>query len=330
MGKPSMAIEFYQPILDKLSSAQYFNYCICLYSANRYDDAIEAASTGIKKYPGYKDFYHPILYAQTEKKLYREAVETYKEVLKLEKLYARDHTYAIDCYLHLNDVAEATRAADRIYATDDENTLKAAGLIGRTITRKSNTYENLQEYDKAADVYLKYMETRDYDKAEEFYNTRTGNKTTKEKLMSVDMYNWALEYYKKVSDQYLEQEEKDKGVEQCAEAFEALQEKFPNYNVEEATYIRAGVLAMIDDKEKFANSRALSFYEKLVSLSAAGNQVSNSHLSKAYFYLTYYWLIIKNNKVKGMDNYNKYKSLNPDDTTFDSMVNFKYASRRRR
>lgn len=337
MGKPSMALEQYQSVLDKLNETQYFNYCMCLYSLDKYDETIEAANAGFGRYPEYKDFCRPIFYAQSDKKQYRDAVATYNDVLKLNNIFARDHTHALICYLNLNDTREATMAANRIYDTDDENTFKAVEMAAKTIMGKAEGYEKRAEFNEAIDVYRTYYEEKDYGKAVNFYATKTQNPKTEKELRAADMFNWVMVYYSKAKEEF-DETGQPKGLEQmtaeakeCDEAFRGFQEKYHDYKKENMLYCLADAWRDVDIKESYANGRALPYYQQLIDM-ASNEGLRNSYtvLSYAYHYMTVYNLIVTNDTHKSIAYAKKYKEINPEDTVFDRIINTKVKTSRRR
>lgn len=337
MGKPSMAIGMYQSVLDKLNETQYFNYCMCLYSLDKYDETIEAANVGIKKYPDYKEFCRPIFYSLSEKKQYNDAVATYRDVLKLSNLFARDHTHALICYLNLNDIAEATRAANRIYDTDDENTFKAIDMASKTIIGKAEGYEKRAEFDEAIKVYRTYYEEKDYSKAVNFYATKTQSPKTEEELRAADMFNWVTVYFSKVTEEY-DETGQPKGLEQmmteareCEESFREFQAKYPDYKKENILYCLAVAWRGVDIKESYINGRALPYFQQLMTM-ASGEGLSNSHtvLTYAYHYMAIYNYFAVKDLNKGIAYAKKFKELNPESTDLDGIINTKVNTSRRR
>lgn len=337
MGKPSMAIGMYQSVLDKLNETQYFNYCMCLYSLDKYDETIEAANVGIKKYPDYKEFCRPIFYSLSEKKQYNDAVATYRDVLKLSNLFARDHTHALICYLNLNDIAEATRAANRIYDTDDENTFKAIDMASKTIIGKAEGYEKRAEFDEAIKVYRTYYEEKDYSKAVNFYAIKTQSPKTEEELRAADMFNWVTVYFSKVTEEY-DETGQPKGLEQmmteareCEESFREFQAKYPDYKKENILYCLAVAWRGVDIKESYVNGRALPYFQQLMTM-ASGEGLSNSHtvLTYAYHYMAIYNYFAVKDLNKGIAYAKKFKELNPDSSDLDGIINTKVPSGRRR
>ena len=337
MGKPSMALEQYQSVLDKLNETQYFNYCMCLYSLDKYDETIEAANAGFGRYPEYKDFCRPIFYAQSDKKQYRDAVATYNDVLKLNTIFARDHTHALICYLNLNDTREATMAANRIYDTDDENTFKAVEMAAKTIMGKAEGHEKRAEFNEAIDVYRTYYEEKDYSKAVNFYATKTQNPKTEEELRAADMFNWVTVYFSKATEEF-DETGQQKGLEQmtaeakeCEDALRGFQTKYPDYKKENILYCLAVAWRGVDIKENYANGRALPYFQQLVAL-ASDEGLSNSHtvLTYAYHYMSLYNYFVVKDLNKGIAYAKKFKELNPESTDLDGIINTKVNTSRRR
>jgi len=337
MGKPSMAIEQYLPVLDKLNSAQYFNYCMCLYSVDKYDETIDASNFGFEKYPDYRDFCRPIFYSQAEKKQYIEAVETYREVLRLEKQYARDHTIAMDCYLYLDNIAEATRAANRIYDTDDENTFKAVSLSARKIIGKAKEYEKFSEFDKAINAYRTYYEEKDYGKIMVYYTNKTQSTKTEKDLRAADLYNLTMAYYSKAKEEFNDLGQ-PKSVDvmidesrECERVFNEFSEKNPDYKAENVCFAMADIWRNIDIKEEYRNGRALPYFSKLITLTE-GKEVNGVHviLSNAYHYMAIYYYFVTKDFAKGIAYAKKFKNMNPDSSDLDGIINTKVPSGRRR
>ena len=313
MGKPKMAAQCWQGVLDYLDEAQYYNFSYCLYELKQYDDAVSAAEAGLEKFPGYPGFYRTIMYSRVQQEDFTGAIDMYgKMSAQTDTLFSRDYLYAGGAYLAQDNIRGAVRLFNRIDDCEDDFKPEARKMYRERIKRIAEGHKAAANYDKAADVYLAYMEE-------------------KTKPAGFDMYNWAKCYYDKAKDDFLgDENERMKGVEQCDSAFSLLRSRYPEYEPGAVTFCLADAQRVIDIKEEYKNGRALPYFEQLLNITEGKDDGDSRYfLSNAYHYLAIYWFFVAKDLNKGIAYAQKYKTLNPSDTMFDGMILSKKKGKRK-
>lgn len=336
MDEYAKALEIFQPMLDKLTPAQYYNYCYCLWGVKKFDEAIAEAQAGLEQFPDNKMLHRIIMYSYYSKEQYKKASQAYVSLYESEHtLFARDHLWAGDCYLWLNNPSEATRVFNRICDVKDGGAIAAFLMVKDYIDSIVTVYKKEGDYEAAIGVYRDYMNERDYDKVVNFYRTRTNQSNkTKDELLSVDMYNWALEYWYKAKEDKnilgLQKTDDERLADyiQCDSAFAIIQDRFPEYRKDFIIYIRATTLTPVDVAEQYVHSRALPYHERMVFLYENG-ETTESRVEDSYKYLAYYWFIVKKNMSKARPYAIKFKEIHPEVTYFDEVIKNKSSRRRR-
>lgn len=306
IGNFAASSEQYAMAVDSLEAYQLNNYALNYYFTQDYKRGLELAEQGRERFPDYPQFLRTVMYCQSELHDNAASVATYaKLIAATDSLVSFDFYYAGNAYLQLNDVVSATKVFNRLYETNDEFKYKHINAVPKLIKRKAGGYSADGDYDTAARIYSEYY-------------------SNKQNRQAYDLYCIAEVYREESSDQLMELEKRLEASHKADSVYAQLQKEYPDYETILITYYRGAVMWNVDAEEKMANGYALPHFKNTITLIEAEPDVrgASQMLSTSYRYLAVYCLQ-HDMKTKSKQYAQKYKALNPDDTSLDAILMLK-------
>jgi predicted negative regulator of RcsB-dependent stress response len=305
-GKIQKSSEAYAKVKDLLDAPQYNSYAVNYLLQGQYDESLRLALEGIEKFPDYPQFNRTIMYCQAELKHYDEALAAYKTLQqRSDSLVSLDYWYAGNIYMEKGDYKAATLVFNNIYDTSDDMAAKHLNKVTPQFQRVTGGMKADGNYEKAAEIYKIYVDN-------------------KRKKTAYDYYVLAEIWKDMATDQTVETERRHYAAQKADSIYAVCQQTDADYETDLIYYWRGVCLWQIDADEKMENGRALPHFAKLIEYyKGNSNAVSrkNRLLSSAYHYMVSY-NVQHDNFRAAADYAMKYKSLNPDDTTFDTVINY--------
>lgn len=307
MGRFQQSCEAYSKVKELLDDNQYTKYAVGYYFQQQYDKGLAVAFEGQQKFPDYPQLNRPILYCHAELGHNEEALEAYNALRsKSDSIVSLDYWYAGNVYLRKNDYIEAVRAFDFIYDTNDDFRIGYLNKVPLLFKKIADGMSADGNYTEAAETFAIYVDN-------------------KRKKSGYDYYVLADIWKSMATDQTLTKEQQLFGIQKADSVYALCQQEFPDYESLIILYHRGNVLWQIDIDEKMENGRALPYFSRLIEeIEKNGEQIEtsrkNSLLTQAYSYMTKYY--VRHEKLRiALDYANKYKKLNPSDTSFDILIN---------
>lgn len=291
-GQYRKAIEAYDSYLQSgfCSDADFAKYATTLYLAKDYTRSLKMAEQGLKKNPDNLLLKRLLMYDDFELKKYAEGLVAAEKFF--DKPINPDYVY-LD-HLYYGRLLKANRQMDKS-VSELEAALKMDATKIEIWKEISETYEKMDNYDKAIAAYSSYMEALG------------------QKAEVADLFSLGRLYYYAGSELDTVPDNQDKKQEVLAKAdsiFALVAEKVPDNYL--GNFWRARVNSLLDPET--TAGLAKPYYEAALAILAEKPDTNKSLQVECNSYLGYYYFV-KNDFPESKVYWNKILEIDPTNET---------------